>query len=150
MTDIAILVGTESGNAQMVADALQEVLEEMSHAVSLHEEPCADELDLANREVMLVSCSTHGDGELPDNIIPFCDFLKENKPDLSHIRYGIVALGDQTYHQTFCQAGKDVDAILADCGAVRIGDRFEVDACTQPLPDEDARDWVKDWIGQLA
>lgn len=148
MTDIAILVGTESGNAQMVADALQEVLEE-AHEVALHEEPDYDELDFSSRDVLIISCSTHGDGELPDNIIPLCDALKEQKPDLSHIRYGIVALGDQTYHQTFCQAGKNVDALLASLGAVRVGERFEVDACTQPLPDEDARDWVRDWAEQL-
>lgn len=148
MTDIAILVGTESGNAQMVADALQEVMEE-THAVTLHEEPDYDELDFSRRDVLIMSCSTHGDGELPDNIIPLCDALKEHKPDLSHIRYGIVALGDQTYHQTFCQAGKDIDALLASLGAVRVGERFEVDACTQPLPDEDARDWVREWSAQL-
>jgi len=149
MIDIAILVGTESGNAQMVADALQETLEEMSHDVTLHEEPDVNEVDLANRDVVIISCSTHGDGELPDNIIPFCDYLKEHKPDLSHIRYGVVALGDQTYSDTFCQAGKDVDTLLSDCGATRVGERFEVDACTQPLPDEDARDWVKSWVTQL-
>ncbi|MBY4678132.1 flavodoxin domain-containing protein [Marinobacterium arenosum] len=149
MTDIAILVGTESGNAQMVADALQEVLEGMEHEVVLHEEPDLDEIDFANRDVVIVSCSTHGDGELPDNIIPLCEALQEQQPNLSHIRYGVVALGDQTYHQTFCQAGKDVDALLAGLGAVRIGERFEVDACTQPLPDEDAREWVKGWITQL-
>jgi len=119
MTDIAILVGTESGNAQMVADALQEELEAMSHEVALHEAPEVDEIDFANREVVIVSCSTHGDGELPDNIIPMCDYLKENKPDLSHIRYGLVALGDQTYQQTFSQAGKDIDVLLAECGAYR-------------------------------
>ncbi len=149
MTDIAILVGTESGNAQMVADALQEVLEAMEHQVVLHEEPDVDELELENRDVVIISCSTHGDGELPDNIIPLYEALRENKPDLSHIRYGVVALGDQTYSQTFCQAGKDMDALFAELGAVRIGERFEIDACTQPLPDEDARDWVKDWIAQL-
>ena len=148
MTDIAILVGTESGNAQMVADALQEVMEE-THDVTLHEEPDYDELDFSHRDVLIISCSTHGDGELPDNIIPLCDALKEQKPDLSHIRYGIVALGDQTYHQTFCQAGKDIDALLASLGAVRVGERFEVDACTQPLPDEDARDWAREWSAQL-
>mgnify|MGYP000533659712 FL=1 len=115
----------------------------------MHEEPDYDELDFSHRDVLIISCSTHGDGELPDNIIPLCDALKEQKPDLSHIRYGIVALGDQTYHQTFCQAGKDVDALLASLGAVRVGERFEVDACTQPLPDEDARDWVRDWAEQL-
>jgi len=32
---------------------------------------------------------------------------------------------------------------------VRIGERFEIDACTQPLADEDAREWVKEWVDLL-
>jgi len=31
------------------------------------------------------------------------------------------------------------------CGARRIGDRLEVDASSQPLPDEEALSWVEDW-----
>ncbi|GGK66537.1 flavodoxin domain-containing protein [Amphritea balenae] len=148
MADIAILVGTESGNAQMVADTLSDELG-MDHDVVVHEEPEADELDLASREILIICCSTHGDGELPDNIIPLHDALKEGDMDLSHIKYGIVALGDQTYHQTFCQAGKDMDAVFAARGAVRVGERLEIDACTQPLPDEDALDWAKEFMSEL-
>ena len=148
MADIAILVGTESGNAQMVADTLNDELG-MDHDVVVHEEPELDELDLASREIVIICCSTHGDGELPDNIIPLHDALKEGDMDLSHLKYGIVALGDQTYHQTFCQAGKDMDAVFAARGAVRVGERLEIDACTQPLPDEDALDWAKEFISEL-
>lgn len=148
MADIAILVGTESGNAQMVADTLSDELG-MDHDVVVHEEPELDELDLANREILIICCSTHGDGELPDNIIPLHDALKEGDMDLSHLKYGIVALGDQTYHQTFCQAGKDMDAVFAARGAVRVGERLEIDACTQPLPDEDALDWAKEFMSEL-
>jgi len=148
MADIAILVGTESGNAQMVADTLNDELG-MDHDVVVHEEPELDELDLASREIVIICCSTHGDGELPDNIIPLHDTLKESDMDLSHLKYGIVALGDQTYHQTFCQAGKDMDAVFAARGAVRVGERLEIDACTQPLPDEDALDWAKEFMSEL-
>ncbi|WP_432473500.1 flavodoxin domain-containing protein [Amphritea sp. HPY] len=148
MADIAILVGTESGNAQMVADTLSDELG-IDHDVVVHEEPELDELDLASREILIICCSTHGDGELPDNIIPLHDALKEGDMDLSHLKYGIVALGDQTYHQTFCQAGKDMDAVFAARGALRVGERLEIDACTQPLPDEDALDWAKEFMSEL-
>ncbi|MEH6577573.1 MAG: flavodoxin domain-containing protein [Amphritea sp.] len=148
MADIAILVGTESGNAQMVAEALNDELG-MDHEIMVHEEPELDELNLANREVVIICCSTHGDGELPDNIIPLHAALKEGGMDLSHLKYGVVALGDQTYQQTFCRAGKDMDEVFAACGAVRVGERLEIDACTQPLPDEDALDWAKEFISQL-
>ena len=51
-----------------------------------------------------------------------------------------------TYQDTFCGGGKQMDKRLAELGAQRIGERLEVDASTQPLPDEDAVVWVKDWV----
>ena len=90
-----------------------------------------------------------GDGELPDNLIPFHQNLAEKRPDLSHLRYGVIALGDQTYADTYCNAGRTFDALLAELGAHKVGERLEIDACTQPLPDEDALDWAKEWVEML-
>jgi MioC protein len=96
-----------------------------------------------------VCTSTHGDGELPDNIIPLAERLRRETPDLSHLRYGVIALGDQTYKATFCKAGKDMDALFAECGARKLGERLEIDACTQPLPDEEALNWAQEWVTML-
>ncbi len=149
MASIVILVGTESGNAQMVADTLHDELGGMGHAVEVFDHPDFDAVDPASREVVLVCTSTHGSGELPDNIIPFHDALKERRPELSQLRYGVIALGDQTYRDTFCQAGKDMDKLLAELGAVKVGERLEIDACTQPLPDEEALQWAQEWVTLL-
>lgn len=149
MTDIVIFVGTESGNAQMVAEALNDELSRLDHDVEIIED-FDDGVDvLDGHETVIISCSTHGLGELPDNIIPLYEAMKEESPDLSHLKYGVIALGDQTYSDTFCKAGKDMDEVFGACGAKRVGDRLEVDACTQPLPDEEAIDWVKEWLTLL-
>jgi len=149
MTDILILVGTESGNAQMVADLLKDELGRQGHAVEVMNRGTADQAGFARRDVVLICCATHGDGELPDNIIPMHDGLKAARPDLGHVRYGVIALGDQTYHDTFCFAGKAMDALFAELGATRLGERLEIDACTQPLPDEEALEWMKEWATLL-
>lgn len=149
MAEILILVGSESGNAQMVAELLEEELGQLGHATELVDDGDLEAADLGRRDVVLICCSTHGDGELPDNIIPLADGIREGKPDLSHIRYGVIALGDQTYASTFCNGGKTMDQLFAERGARRIGERLEVDACTQPLPDEDALDWAKEWATML-
>jgi MioC protein len=149
MADILIIVGTESGNSQMVADLLEEELPALGHTVEVFNNGEASDAKLDDRDVVLVCCSTHGDGELPDNIIPFAESLEKAAPDLGHIRYGVIALGDQTYHDTFCGGGKTMDALLARLGATRIGDRLEIDACVQPLPDEDALEWAKEWVALL-
>lgn len=148
MASILILVGTESGNAQMVADTLQEELGRSGHTVEVRSE--GDSLDgLDGEQVVLICTATHGLGELPDNIIPLHDALKQQRPDLSKLRYGVIALGDQTYNETFCNGGKTMDRLFAELGATRIGERLEIDACTQPLPDEDAVEWAKEWVTLL-
>lgn len=149
MSKILILVGTESGNAQMVGDTLMDEFTAQGHEVTLVSEGEAEEADLPNQEVVLICTSTHGLGELPDNIIPIHDALKEEKPDLSHLKYGVIALGDQTYSDTFCHAGKIMDQLFSSLGAHKVGERLEIDACTQPLPDEEALDWSKEWIEQV-
>lgn len=148
MASILILVGTESGNAQMVADTLQEELGRAGHSVEVRSE--GDGLDgLDGERVVLICTATHGLGELPDNIIPLHDALKAQRPDLSKLRYGVIALGDQTYNETFCNGGKTMDRLFAELGATRIGERLEIDACTQPLPDEDAVEWAREWVTLL-
>ena len=144
MANILILVGTESGNAQMVADALKPVLARpaTSSTSATRRRPPAD---LAAHDVLLVVCATHGSGDIPTNILPLAETLERERPDLSGHRYGVIALGDMTYQDTFCGGGKKVDKVFALCGATQLGERLEVDASSQPLPDEEALAWIEGW-----
>jgi MioC protein len=144
MATILILVGTESGNAQMVADALQPVLASAGHSVDVTDK-AATAADLQAHDVLLAVCATHGSGDIPTNILPLVEALHRDKPDLSGHRYGVIALGDMTYQDTFCGGGKKVDEALELCGATRVGDRLEIDASEQPLPDEEALAWIEGW-----
>lgn len=149
MANITIIVGTESGNAQMCADYLREQLPSLGHCIEVIPEGEAGSVDLQACEVVLICTSTHGDGELPDNLVPLARRLRDDKPDLSQLCYGVIALGDQTYKNTFCRAGKNMDALFAACGATKVGERLEIDACTQPLPDEEALNWAQEWVTLL-
>ena len=149
MAAILVLVGSESGNAQMVADLLQEELGRAGHALEVQAKGGAAAARLGQRRSVLICCSTHGEGELPLNIRPLYDELAAARPDLSHLRYGVIALGDQTYQATFCRGGATMDALFASLGAERLGERLEIDACTQPLPDEEALDWAREWVTLL-
>lgn len=148
MAKILILIGTESGNAQMVADVLRDELAGLGHQVATTE-AAQGPADLAGQDVVLICCSTHGNGDIPTNIIGLYNALAGTKPDLSGLRYGVIALGDQTYHDTFCFGGKKLDALFAKLGARKVGERLEIDACTQPLPDEEALQWSKEWAQLL-
>jgi MioC protein len=145
MAKILILVGTESGNAQMVADAVRDPLVEAGHEVAITDK-AAGTGDFAGQDVLLICSSTHGNGDIPTNILSLHDALDREGADLSPWRYGVIALGDQTYADTFCFGGKRMDALFEKLGARRIGARLEVDASTQPLPDEEALVWARDWV----
>ena len=149
MAEIQIVVGTESGNAQMVAEYLVDELGALGHRAKILDQAKADPVSLERNSVVLICTATHGDGELPDNLIPFHDRLAASRPNLAQLRYGVIALGDQTYKDTFCRAGKTIDALFQSLGAVRVGERLEIDACTQPLPDEEAAAWAREWVTLL-
>lgn len=144
MANILILVGTESGNAQMVADALKPVLGTAGHNVDVTDK-AASKADLEAHDVLLVVCATHGSGDIPTNILPLVETLERERPDLSGHRYGVIALGDMTYQDTYCGGGKKVDKVFELCGAKKLGQRLEVDASSQPLPDEEALGWIEGW-----
>ena len=145
MAEILIVVGSESGNARLVAEGVRDELQRLGHAATLAAgRDCAD-LSLEERGLLLVCTSTYGYGDWPDNIAPFAHSLDAVRPDLSRLRYGVIALGDRTYADTFCLAGRRLDDALRRLGALRLGERLEIDACAQPFPEEDALAWVKRW-----
>ncbi len=149
MAEILIVVGSESGNARLVADGVREALLRAGHRVELAPDRDCAGLRLDRRDVLLVCTSTHGLGDWPENIAPFARSLDERRPDLSGLRYGVIALGDRTYGETFCLAGRRLDEALRRLGARRLGERLEIDACRQPLPDEDALAWLRGWVRLL-
>jgi MioC protein len=144
MATILILVGTESGNAQMVADALKPVLGTAGHKVDVTDKAASIDA-ITSHEIHLIVCATHGAGDVPTNLLPLAETLERERPDLSGHRYGVIALGDMTYQDTFCGGGKKLDTVFALCGARKLGERLEVDASSQPLPDEEALGWIEDW-----
>ena len=144
-----VLAGTQSGNALLVAEVLSERLSEAgARRLDILPEGHAPDPRLPGIDVLLVCVATHGDGELPDAFMPIFEDLRSAAPDLANLRYGLVALGDRTYKQ-FCGGGQRVDALLTALGAKRIGDICEIDASSQPFPDEDAVTWLQQWLKQL-
>lgn len=147
---LTLLAASQSGTAFHVAEALKDRLEQNDHmAVTLLEEGAVPDMDFADTDILLLVIATHGEGEVPDPFLPVLAAFQDQRPDLGRLRYGVVALGDMTYHHTFCGAGRQVDATLAELGAIRVGERCEIDASVQPFPDEDALAWLDDWVAAL-
>jgi MioC protein len=146
--DLTILVGTMTGTAQLVAQELELRLDDGD--ISARAIPM-DNLDASvfgHGGLFLICTSTYGQGDVPDNAKALYESLLASRPDLSNVHYGVIALGDRTYLDTFCNGGKRFDAILAELGATRIGEILLHDASAGTMPEEIAAQWVEGWIAQ--
>src|SRR2546430_5982198 len=110
--ELTILVGTMTGTAQLVAQELELTLDDGETRVRT---VMMDGLDAGVFSVgglFLICSSTYGQGDVPDNAKNLYESLQTARPDLSNVQYGVIALGDRTYAETFCNGGKRFAAIL--------------------------------------
>lgn len=144
--DLRILVGTQTGVAQLVAQEIELRLDGEDVRVKTQLMDDIDSSVFAGGGVFLICTSTYGQGEVPDGAKPFYEELLQRRPDLSAIRYGLIGLGDNgTHAATFCFAAKKFDRILSELGAARIGEPLFNDSNTE-LPEDEAAAWVEEWI----
>jgi MioC protein len=143
---ITVLVGTMTGTAEMVAQEAQIAIEEAGHSVSIVMMDNINVDEVAEGGVFLICTSTYGNGDVPDNAQALVKALKEQRPDLSNVLYGVIALGDMTYKATFCQGGLQFDALFGELGARRAGPPLCHDASSGTLPEDVALEWVKGWV----
>lgn len=146
---VKILVGTMTGTAELVADEIAEVLTDKGVAAEIE---LMDDLDagvFADGGAFIICTSTYGQGDVPDNAHAFLESLKEKKPDLAAVRYGVFALGDMTYAQTFCFGGRQFDETLQELGARRVGAVMNHNAASGSLPEDEAADWAAGWYEAL-
>lgn len=147
--EITILVGTMTGTADMVAQEVQQALEAAGHIAHIVQMDQLDSGVFQPGGTFLVCTSTYGNGDVPDNAQKLFNSLETEKPDLNGVIYGIIALGDTTYKDTFCQGGKRFDQLLTSLGAKRAGDMLLHDASSGSLPEELAAKWAVPWVEEL-
>ncbi len=147
---LKILVGTMTSTADYVAQAIQM---DCADLVSDIEIELMDNLDIsifnegnAKDALYLICSSTYGQGDVPDNARALYESINAAPAFLGHVKYGVLALGDRTYLQTFCFGGKKFDERLADLGAQRIGDVYCHDASTGTMPEEEGTAWCRQWL----
>ncbi|PJX14017.1 nitric oxide synthase [Halomonas sp. 141] len=145
MPKMTIVVGTMYGGALDVAEQVKPLFEQAGYAVTVSEQPSLSDVS-GDDDLTLFCLSTTGSGDFPGNIVPFVRSLKDQSPSLTGLRYGLIALGDSSYGDTFCGAGRVLDELLTSLGAQRLGERLEVDAMETFMADDAAVPWVEEWI----
>ncbi len=143
MADITLISGSTLGSAEYVAEHLAEKLEEQGYSTETLNGPELDEVPLQG--IWLVVTSTHGAGELPDNLQPLFEQIETQQPDLTRVRFGAVGIGSSEY-DTFCGGIKIVDRVLIASGAQRIGEVLEIDVTKHEIPEDPAEIWLTNWV----
>jgi sulfite reductase (NADPH) flavoprotein alpha-component len=138
---MTILYATQGGNARSVARTLASAAMEQSVTHRLIGADQYRPRDLVKEKLLIVVISTQGEGEPPESAQALFEYLQGRKsPRLNDMRYTIFGLGDSSYPY-FCQAAKNLDAILQARGARRLEARFDADV--------DYQTHTKRWCQQL-
>lgn len=147
---LKILVGTMTSTADYVAQAIQMDCADLIDDIQIE---LMDKLDVstfsaenAKDAIYLICTSTYGQGDVPDNARALYESMAAQPQFLGHVKYGVIALGDRTYLQTYCFGGKKFDERLADLGAQRLGEVYCHDASTGTMPEEEGTAWCRQWL----
>ncbi|MEO7549435.1 MAG: flavodoxin domain-containing protein [Ramlibacter sp.] len=145
---LKILVGTMTSTADYVAQAIQMECADLAEEIEVQ---LMDglEIDAFDEDALYLICtSTYGSGDVPDNARQLYDSLDSQPKFLGHVRYGVIALGDRTYQQTFAFGGKKFDERLQGLGAQRIGEVWIHDASAGTMPETEGTAWCREWLVQ--
>ncbi|WP_063653505.1 FMN-binding protein MioC [Candidatus Arsenophonus triatominarum] len=146
MTKVTLITGSTMGSAEYVAEYIAEILEKYGFDTEVTYGPSLKELP--TKGIWLIVCSTHGAGDLPENIQPLAKEISEKKPDLSQINYGAIGIGSKKY-DTFCGAIHKLDQLLKDHNAKRVGETLEIDILEHEVPEDLAEIWIEKWKDKI-
>ena len=138
MAKFEIIVGSVLGASEYVADALAETLSTHDHIANIHLSPNLSEIDYD--AIWLICTSTHGAGDLPDNIQNFAQQVDQQ--NLSHLKFLVVGLGDSSY-DTYCYAALHMEKTLIDAQAKLLYPALHIDVLNHPIPEEIAVEWLE-------
>lgn len=145
---IAVLYGTETGNAEMLAEDIGAHLS--GHETRVSNLSDVDPADLAAGTLFLFVCSTYGEGELPASAKPFGARMQAGQPDLKGVLFAVFGMGDSEYPETFNFGGKAIEALMTGAGARMLGERVTHDASGSDMAEDLAMPWADAVVAQAA
>ncbi|WMY95844.1 MAG: FMN-binding protein MioC [Arsenophonus sp.] len=147
MKKITLITGSTTGTAEYIADYTAEILEKYNFETNIKHGPNLKDLSMQGG-IWLIVCSTHGVGELPENIQPLAKEIDKKKPNLNKIFYGAIGIGSREY-DTFCGAIHKLDFLLKKYNATRIGKTLEINILESDLMKNLIKQWIEKWNNDI-
>jgi sulfite reductase alpha subunit-like flavoprotein len=146
---IHVIYASQTGNSEAIAKRIGKDLSSKTIANTVESMnkflPKIEKNNKSSNYVLVIVCSTTGNGDMPENSEKFFRFLKRkiNPNDLlSNVIYTVLGLGDSNYSK-FQYIPKQVDDLLHKLGAKKFYKRGEADeACG-------LENVVEPWISNL-
>ena len=136
--ELLIIFGTETGNAEDLAVEISNIANKHGLTGKVMDMEDVSMRDLSSSKRLIVSVSTWGEGEQPDNAQELYDEIKASDiGSMEGVSYAVLALGDTAF-ELFCESGKEWDRILEEKGGIRVNERIDCDT--------DYYDYVDEWI----
>ena len=118
---LAILFGSQTGNAEELAGNTAKMAKKMGFAPVVHDMDGFDPAKFSEYKRILLITSTWGEGDMPDNAEDLWVATNATNPPMAGVSFSVCAIGDTSYDE-FCKAGKDWDQKFAALGATRVHD----------------------------
>ena len=142
---LTILYGSQTGNGETIAQQLQQQVQSLGLITEIFSLADFNVKQLAKKSMVTLVISTHGEGEAPDDAEIFYEQLFSKKaPELSQLKYSVLALGDSSY-ELYCHTGKEIDQRLSELGAESFHQRIDCDVDFESA----ANDWVAGIIPEI-
>lgn len=124
--DTLVVFASQTGTAEQLARQTAQSLQQAGKSARLLELGAFDEETLAHARDVLFVVSTTGEGDAPDSAARFVTHRMGEPMALTHLHYGLLALGDSDYDD-FCGFGRELQHWLQRGGATPLFDPVEVD-----------------------
>ncbi|MBE0368899.1 MULTISPECIES: flavodoxin domain-containing protein [Pseudoalteromonas] len=143
MAVVSIFVGSMYGNADNLAAEIKKALLAQGHEAAVYDSGTLEQIKQSDN-ILFVS-STTGSGDIPDNLEPLISQMHSQAPMLTGKKVGVVALGDRSYGETFCGAGRQIDELIRGLDATSVTSRLDIDAGEYFEPWEPTELWLRSW-----
>ena len=108
-------VGSVYGGAEELTNELVQLAKE--HGVVMNVYNPGTLYDIIKSETILIVTSTTGNGDIPPELESIFLTIQAERTDLIDKPFAVIAMGDSSYGDTYCGAGKQIRKLLLELSA---------------------------------